>query len=373
MSTDVGGGDRAGPEPPPTGTIGDAPDAGGEEAAWDRLRYQELFEFALDCLLVTDFQGVILAANLAAVAHFRIAKEFLIGKPLGLLMAEGRRARFYECLMRLDKGARADEFETRTASRGDLRDVVLRAEVTGDEARNRLVRWAIRDVTERKRSESMRSDLIRRLLTAQEDERRRLARELHDSMGQELTAVMLSLKAVESLVPDSSPARTRLREMRDSVERIGRAVHDASVELRPTSLDDLGLKASLVDLVHRWSQRSGILVDLHASFDETERIPLEIETVVYRVVQEALTNVVKHADASRVSVILERREGYLIAIVEDDGRGFAEDVDMTRGRLGIVGMRERAILVGGSLQVESSADIGTTVRIRVPLKEGERE
>jgi signal transduction histidine kinase len=373
MPSDAWGGDRGESAPPPTGPAHVVPGEAGDPVDSQRLRYQELFEFALDCLLLSDFKGVVLAANIAAAMHFQVAKDFLIGKPLGLFIVAGRRSRFYQCLIRLNKDVLADEFETQTSARGVLRDIVLRAEVTSGDRGNSIIRWAIRDVTERNRSESMRSDLIRRLMDAQEDERRRLSRELHDTMGQELTGLMLSLKAVESLIPESSPARARLRDMRDSVERLGRAAHETSLELRPSSLDDLGLEAAIVGLVRRWSQRSGVPVDLHVIPDGLEHLSREVKTAVYRVLQEALTNVAKHAAASRVSVIVERRDGHLVAIIEDDGRGFAQNEEARRDRLGIVGMRERVMLVGGAIWVESSPGVGTTIRIKIPGEGNERE
>jgi signal transduction histidine kinase len=138
------------------------------------------------------------------------------------------------------------------------------------------------------------------------------------------------------------------------------------LELRPTALDDLGLQAALVNYTEGWSERTGIELDFHSVGLDVNRLPPAIETAIYRVIQEALTNILKHATAQRVSVVLQRKIDFVSALVEDDGRGFdAEAVDVNR--LGILGMRERVALVGGTLVVESGLNQGTTVIARIPL------
>jgi signal transduction histidine kinase len=226
------------------------------------------------------------------------------------------------------------------------------------------------EVAERRRAEAARTELLRRLVTAQEDERRRVSRELHDGLGQELTALILGLKALEQAVPQGTPGRGRLREVEAVVGRIGREAHDLAVELRPTALDDFGLGPALATYVARWSERTGVAAEFQSPGLDGDRLPPEVETTVYRVVQEALNNVAKHAEARRVSVILERRQDEVTALVEDDGRGFdPERAGSGQGRrgLGLLGMRERVALVGGTLLVESEDGGGTTVRARIPL------
>ena len=215
-----------------------------------------------------------------------------------------------------------------------------------------------------------RTELLRKLATAQEDERRRVARDLHDRLGQELTALILGLKALEKAVPEDAPGRARLLEVEAIVGRIGREAHDLAIDLRPTVLDDLGLTPALSDYVARWSERTGVAADFQPTGLEGQRLPPEVETTVYRVVQEALNNVAKHAGAGHVSVIVERGPGKLTSLVEDDGRGFDPDrVGSGSGRrsLGLLGMGERVGLVGGTLLIESGEGEGTTVRARIPL------
>lgn len=224
------------------------------------------------------------------------------------------------------------------------------------------------EIARRERAEADRRDLQQRLTTAQEDERRRIARELHDQMGQHLAAIGLGLKVVEDELPDPSPARDRLHGLRLLTDRIGREVHHLALELRPTALDDLGLQAALANYAEGWSERSGVEADFQAAGLDVVRLPAPVETALYRVVQEALTNVLKHAAAKRVSVVLQRTAGQVTAVVEDDGRGFDPDADTPADyRLGVLGMRERATLVGGTLEVESAPGRGTTVIARIPL------
>jgi PAS domain S-box-containing protein len=213
---------------------------------------------------------------------------------------------------------------------------------------------------------ALRRDLARRMATASEEQRGRISRELHDELGQLLTGLGLGLKALEGRTADPA-ALGRLQEL---AGRIGREAHRIALELRPTALDDLGLVAAVRNYAEEWAARAGVAVDLHLP-DPAERLPAEVETAAYRIVQEALTNVVKHAAATRVSVMVERRPGQLAAIVEDDGRGFepGEVLDPRRpgDPLGLAGMRERAALVGGRVEVESSPGGGTTVYARFPL------
>jgi signal transduction histidine kinase len=155
-----------------------------------------------------------------------------------------------------------------------------------------------------------------------------------------------------------------------TTEIVGREIHELALELRPTSLDDLGLLRTLSNYVDQWSSRASVEVDFHSSGWTGDRLPPHIEATVYRIVQEALTNILKHARATRVSLIIERRPGQAIVIVEDNGAGFDDDRLMNRpnrNSIGLLGMRERAALIDGELKVEASLGKGTTVFLRIPL------
>ena len=204
-------------------------------------------------------------------------------------------------------------------------------------------------------------DAVRRVIEAQELERKRLARELHDETGQALTSILLGLKPLEEAL--DGEARARVGTLRELVVSTLQDVRRLAVELRPTALDDFGLAAALERLVGGLRE-GGLDVDFDARLGD-ERLAPEVETALYRIVQEALTNVVKHAGATRVGVVLTRRDAAVVAIVEDDGRGFDSGEARAEG-LGLVGMRERVALVGGTLKVESGEHSGTTVVAQVP-------
>jgi len=203
---------------------------------------------------------------------------------------------------------------------------------------------------------------VQRIVGGQEQERRRLSRELHDETGQALTSILLGLKAIEDARgTDRFPAA--LADLRELVVATLQDVRRLAVELRPKALDDFGLVPALERLTSAFAEQTGIAVHLESRLPEP-RLPPEIETVLYRVVQEALTNVVKHAHAEHVSVLLHARQGRVAIVIEDDGRGFTES-DETTG-IGLLGMRERVALVGGTVAVESSAGTGTTIVVEVP-------
>ena len=214
-------------------------------------------------------------------------------------------------------------------------------------------------------SQRVARDAVRRVIQAQESERRRLARELHDETGQALTSILLGLKSIRA-APNAEAAEIAERELRDLVVGALQDVRSLAVELRPSSLDDFGLVPALERLAATLEQQSEVHVALQESLSE-ERLPPEVETVVYRFVQEALTNVVKHAEAGNVSIMLGRRDGGVSALVEDDGRGFRPN-EVRTDALGLVGMRERLALLGGTLAIESTPAKGTALIAYVPLE-----
>lgn len=234
---------------------------------------------------------------------------------------------------------------------------------------NELLEQRVAERTEQlSRANEARDALRLQLLQAEEQERQRLARDLHDEVGQHLTALGLGLQALSDVAPAGSEVDRRAVQLRALVASLSREMHAITLRLRPRALDDFGLPAALEAYVDVWSQRSGIVVDLHAN-PNIERLPPAVESAVYRVVQEGLTNVVKHSGATRASVVVERRDGLVIAIVEDDGHGFEmqHEDQHAPSRLGLLGIRERAQLLGGSAQIESTAGGGTTIFVRIPL------
>jgi signal transduction histidine kinase len=216
----------------------------------------------------------------------------------------------------------------------------------------------------RRERESLRRQLMEKVITTQEDERRRIARELHDSTSQNLTSLIVGLRMMEAQCANcASP--TKAADLRDVASHTLDEVHDLSMRLRPRVLDDLGLAAALERLASEWQARYKIPVDVVIQLEE--RLPGQIETALYRIVQEALTNIARHAQAKSASILLEKRGGSVRAIVEDDGLGFDPTAQRGERHLGLLGMRERAELLNGTLIIESAPEHGTSIFIEIPI------
>jgi signal transduction histidine kinase len=211
---------------------------------------------------------------------------------------------------------------------------------------------------------SVQRDALRRAVQAQEAERRRLARELHDETGQALTSMLLGLAAVER-AETADAAHVAAGELRELVVETLQNVRRLSVELRPSALDDFGLEPALRRLGQTVKESADLDVQVETRLG-AERLLPEVETAVYRIVQEALTNVVKHAAAERVSIVVTRKPERLVLIIEDDGSGFDPDAGPGEG-LGLLGMRERVQLLDGSLTIDAARGSGTTLAVELPL------
>jgi len=214
-----------------------------------------------------------------------------------------------------------------------------------------------------------RNELLKSLALAQEEERRKLSRDLHDQVGQHLTALGLGLKSMSNLVSRGSEADRRARQLQKLTTSLGRELHAIAVQLRPKTLDDFGLGAALTGYVEDWVRQTGIHVDVHMR-GPGERLPAEVEDAIFRMTQEALTNIVKHSNASLASVEIKRDNGVVHAIIEDNGHGFdVATLNRDKGKLrglGLLGMRERAVVLDGDIEIESTPR-GTTLFIRIPL------
>ena len=221
-----------------------------------------------------------------------------------------------------------------------------------------------------RREMAEREALRRKLLHAQEEERRRIARELHDQMGQNLTALNVGLKSLLDR-QSRSGLGSRVQHLQELATQTARDLHRVAVELRPAALDDLGLVKAIRALTETWSTRYGIDVDFEAGQYKPAGISSEIETILYRIIQEALNNVAKHSGATRVALVLRRTADHVQAIIEDDGRGFDARVTSQSGngsgRLGLLGIQERLGMVGGNFKIESAPERGATLFVRIPI------
>ena len=213
-----------------------------------------------------------------------------------------------------------------------------------------------------------RTELLQKVMTAQEDERKRIARELHDETGQAITSLMVGMKLVEQVADDPDEIRARSAELRVLAARTLESVRRLSRDLRPSVLDDAGLVPALRRHISDFARFHSLSVDFQVVGDENRRLPPEVETAAYRIVQEALTNVARHARATNASVILNLNGDVVSAVVEDNGIGL--DPSRIEETSGVLGMRERAVLLGGSLTIESLPGAGTTIFAKLPVGGG---
>lgn len=211
------------------------------------------------------------------------------------------------------------------------------------------------------------SQLLRRTVEDQEAERLRIARELHDTLGQTLTLLQLGVDDIGRCTADNVAAQARVADLKSLATDLGRQVRRLAWEIRPPALDDIGIEGAIRHLLEVWSEKSRVGFELHIALGDS-RLPAAVETTLYRVLQEALTNIVRHAAAKHVGIILRRGPDELTMIVEDDGCGFADpEASPPRERLGLLGIRERLSLVGGTLEIESAPNKGTALFARIPL------
>jgi signal transduction histidine kinase len=230
------------------------------------------------------------------------------------------------------------------------------------------------EVGERAAAEEQIKELLRQLVSIQEEERRRIARDLHDHLGQQMTALRLSLESLRETC--DGPAREKLEQTQALAARLDSDVDFLAWELRPAALDHLGLPTALRNFLKEFSSHFQIKGRFHTRGLGRKRLAPETEINLYRIAQEALNNIYKHARATSVDVLLELRGDEVVLIVEDDGRGFDQVEAAAAGvgdrGLGLVGMRERAAIVGGTVEIETAPGEGTTVFARVPARPAER-
>ena len=190
----------------------------------------------------------------------------------------------------------------------------------------------------------------------------------HDTLGQYLAGMTMNLDALGQCAPDASPLKSGLAELKGLTATVGSEMRRLAWELRPAALDDLGLEPAIERFAEEWARRSGLAFDLDCKLNG-RRLPADVETALYRVLQEGVTNIVKHASARRIGVVLKMMSDSVVMILEDDGKGFDPETVIcgSNRRFGLLGMRERLALIGGALEIESTPGAGTTLIIRAPL------
>ncbi|MFO0875876.1 MAG: PAS domain S-box protein [Gemmataceae bacterium] len=340
-------------------------------------RMRAVVDTAVDAIVTICERGLIESINPAVVRLFGYSSREVLGKNISMLMPDPYRGEHDRYLKDyIQSGLRKIIGIGREvmAQRKDGTQFPIELAVSEVNLENRTLFVGImRDISERRLAEETRKLLLQKILSAQEEERRRLSRELHDGIGQSLLSLRVGLQSLHKQICEGQ-LRDRVHQLSEATATTIEEVRNMSQGLRPSVLDDLGLAASLERLTDSFTRQYGITIDLLTMDLVTTRYSQEIETALYRIIQEALTNVVRHARANLVSVILEHPGAELGIIIEDDGVGFDLEA-MRHGQdpnkhLGLSGMRERADLLGGTMTIESSPGQGTTIRVRLPLKPG---
>lgn len=251
------------------------------------------------------------------------------------------------------------EFRIRQAS-GAQRWVQLYGRPLFDDRRQPIgIYGVLIDIDEQKRADAEHRSLLGRLHSAQEEERLRISRELHDRVGQSVTGLSLAVKKREATLGEN------FEDLKAMILEISRDLHRAAVDLRPTALDDFGLQGAIETYLREWKERTGLATETFFTGLDGTRLPALLETTAYRITVELLTNIVRHAEASAVSLTMTLRADLLVLIVEDNGRGIVDPAPP--GHLGLLGIRERLEIIGGEMKIESAAGEGTAVFVRIPL------
>jgi PAS domain S-box-containing protein len=345
-----------------------------KNAERELARVAAIVNSSRDAIVGKDLNGIVTSWNKGAERLFGYTSDEMVGKSITRLIPEDRIDEEARILTRLRRGEYIDHYETiRQRKDGTKLEISLTVSPVFD-SRGRIIGASkiARDITEQRRTESaIRSrEIMKRLVEAQEAERHRIARDLHDHLGQQLTALRLKLESIRAKCNGDASLAKEMDETQEYASRIDMDINYLAWELRPTELDQLGLGNALRSFVREWSKTYDIAAEFHTSRNLGDRLPPDLETNLYRIVQEALNNILKHANALNVSVLLEKQGERVVLIIEDDGIGFVPDVDRPKASgegLGLIGMRERTALLGGVLEIESRPGEGTTVYARVPL------
>jgi PAS domain S-box-containing protein len=372
--------------------------------------YADLYDFAPVGDVSMDEHGVIGEINLAGAVLLGMERSRLLGQPFTRYLAQDDRQIFLGHLRQcrqtegtlsmevslIGKGGisipaqlssiAAQDVESHTlVYRSTITDITERKQLENKLRREQAeleerVRQRTRELYEstaelqsevekRKKTEKKLQQLLRRIVQTQEDERRHISLELHDHVGQQLTALRLSIEIF--LREGKVPLGGFIGDLQGRIRQLDATVDFLARELRPAPLDDLGLVSAIANFVEEWSKQSDVAAEFHTIGLDDQRLSSEAETNLYRIAQEGLNNISKHANAGRVEVILETRGSHIVLTIKDDGIGFdvreEAALDVPDRGLGLVGMRERAMLVGGTLEIESSPGEGTTVFACVPF------
>ncbi|USG66252.1 PAS domain-containing sensor histidine kinase [Brevibacillus ruminantium] len=337
---------------------------------------QSIFANISDAVLVVDHSGTIVTVNAAMERMSGWSKEELVGSKhiceicLGMATCQ-EESTCTDCFF---KRTQMPSFEMRVRTKDGREYPVAASSTRLPEGADGKMVMILRDMTMQLRAEKERYQhkLTNFVIQAQEEERKRISRELHDGVGQALYSILVGLNVLGQ-GKLSGPMKQHVTEIQQMTAKAMEEVKRMALELRPSALDDLGLLPALRSLIKRVEKSFGLSVDLHVQ-GEWQRYSAPVETALYRIVQEAMTNTAKYAQAHTLGIIFEAREKELVVTIVDDGVGFDVELAENKGSgLGLFGMKERAQLLKGSVDIRSVIGEGTTVIVRIPVAKGEAE
>jgi PAS domain S-box-containing protein len=319
-------------------------------------RYKDLFESAPGAYLVTDMDSRIVSANKVALDLLYISQRRILNKPLAVFVPKPARPQFLHQLSEVCTTGRPLEWESALRPRHSAPIHATLKAVCTQTSEEKVLYWFIQDMTDSKRAQEQIRALSSRLIQAIETERRAISRELHDEIGQGLTALRM-------MVSNSSAER----EVLAVVDELIRQTRALSLDLRPGMLDDLGLLPTLLWYFERFTTQTGLHVQFtHSGLDR--RCGADVDITAYQIVQEALTNVARHAGVLEVEVRVWVTAQHMYVQVQDEGKGFdPQQVQAQLTSSGLLGMRERAALLGGALETDSTPEGGTCITARLPV------
>jgi PAS domain S-box-containing protein len=330
-----------------------------------------IVETSHDSIITIDLDLEITSWNKAAEGLYGYPAAEAIGKRLTTLTLPKD---FQKLLLKVEKIKESREVEVFESERvgKDKAHMILEVVVSpvNDENGDLIgISTIARDLTARRLAEKAMhdKDILHRLIIAQEDERSRISRDLHDELGQQLTALQFAIHRAKTACKDDEVC-DYIGAVADIAETIDKSVDFLAWELRPALLEHAGLANAIENYAGQWSHHSGVETEVLTTGLSGVRFAPNVETNLYRIVQEALNNTHKHARASRVEILLTQRDGEVVLMMMDDGRGFSlrSKKNHLKG-LGLTGMKERASLIGGTLNFESSPRNGTTIHVRLPI------
>lgn len=339
-------------------------------------RYRDLFDSASDAIIIRDLEGNIFEVNEAASELTGYTVEELTSMNISqFLTPESFETTMEKQRRQLEGEAASQRYELGLIRKDGTRAVIeAMISIVKEEGHPVAVQATVRDITEQKRMSDSIRFYLQKVLVAQEEERKRIARDLHDDTSQSLLLLTHQLDAIASDADEALPqsARDRLNQLHGLAVETLSNVRQYAQELRPAILDDMGLVAALEWMADKLSSEGRAEVEVQVSVSDAD-LPREVQLVLFRIAQEAVSNIRKHAAASKATIALESGEGKIRMTISDNGRGFDVPIPLNSigdsGKLGIVGMLERAELLGATFSIESTPDRGTTVSVEIPYTE----